>query len=161
MLEEGGGLKERRSAGFGHFHHALFYLISVPLRKAAKKRACVCVFLISCARSRPVRQFPVFYCTWRGWCCSFPRRRRRVYVACVLVQVPVVVFFIKISSLGINHHALVFLTGPERRGHYIPVIGSVLVFKKKKKKRRREKEEGEEEERGRKSAFLSDYMIFI
>jgi len=61
------------------------------------------------------------YGTWRGSCCSFSRRRRRVYVACVLVQVSVVFFFfIKISSLGINRRALIFLTRTEKRGHYIP-----------------------------------------
>lgn len=56
----GGGLKERRSAGFGHFHHALFYLISVPLRKAAKS-ARECVYFLFRVRAPDLSaSFPFF-----------------------------------------------------------------------------------------------------
>lgn len=60
VLEEGGGLKERRSAGFGHFHHALFYLIFVPLRKAAKS-ARECVYFLFRVRAPDLSaSFPFF-----------------------------------------------------------------------------------------------------
>lgn len=56
----GGGLKERRSAGFGHFHHALFYLIFVPLRKAAKS-ARECVYFLFRVRAPDLSaSFPFF-----------------------------------------------------------------------------------------------------
>lgn len=157
----GGGLKERRSAGFGHFHHALFYLIFVPLRKAAKS-ARECVYFLFRVRAPDLSaSFPFFTVPGAAGVAVSRGAAGEFMSLAFSSRSPS-------SSSSSKSPPSELTTMPssssqDRRGEDIISLSldPSLYLKKKKKKRRREKEEGEEEERGRKSAFLSDYMIFI